>query len=78
MQPSSSCLPDLTKPFQIESDASDTLIGSALTQEYAFAKLIAFFSNILTSNEKNHSVHNYELLAIVTCCKAWCPYIDGQ
>ena len=72
-------LPDFTKPFCIESDASDTAVGGVLTQEHASVhKPIAFLSKTLTSSEQNYSVHDYELLAIVTCCKAWRPYIDGQ
>ena len=72
-------LPDFTKPFYIESDASDTAVGGVLTQEHASVhKPIAFHSNILTTSEQNYSVNDCELLAIVTYCKAWCPYIDGQ
>ena len=72
-------LPDFTKPFHIESDASDTAVGSVLTQEHAFVhKSIAFHSKTPNSSEQNYSVHDYELLEIVTYCKAWCPYIDGQ
>ena len=70
-------LPDCTKPFQIESDVSNTAIGGVLTQEYvAIHKSTAFFSNTLSSSEKNYSVNNYELLAIITCCKAWQRYND--
>ena len=62
---------DLTKLFQNESDASNTAVGSVHTQEHAsINKPIAFLNKTLTS-EKNYSVHDCELLAIVTCCKAW-------
>ena len=72
-------LPDFSKPFQIECDASDTAVGGVLTQEHdAVQKPLAFLSRTLTSSEKNYSVHDRELLAIVTCCKTWRPYIDGQ
>ena len=44
-------LPDFTKPFHIESDASDTAVGGVLTQEHASVrKPIAFLSNTLTSS----------------------------
>ena len=72
-------LSDFTKPFCIESSAFDSAIGGVLTQEHAsIHKPIAFLSKTLTKSERNYSVYDYKLLAIVTCCKAWCPYIDGQ
>ena len=72
-------MPDFTKPFCIESDASDTAEYSVSTQKQAsIHKPIAFLRKTSTSCEHNYSIHDHELLAIVTCCKAWCPYIDGQ
>ena len=72
-------LPDFTKPFHIESDASNTAVGGVLTQEHAsIHKPIAFPKQYLTSSEQNYSVCDYELLVIIICCKAWRPYIDGQ
>ena len=64
-------LPDFSKPFCIESDASDTAVGGVFAQEHAFVhKPIAFFSKTLASSEQNYSVYNHELLAIAFCCKA--------
>ena len=72
-------LPDFTKPFPIESDASDTAVGGILAQKHASVhKPIDFLSKTFTSSEQNYNVYDNELLAIVTCCKAWQPYIDGQ
>ena len=72
-------LPDFTKLFCIESDASDNAVGGVLTQEHVpDHKHIAFLSKTLTSCERNYSVHDYELLSIVTYCKAWCSYINRQ
>ena len=71
-------LPDFTKPFCIECNASDTAVGHDLTQEHVFVhKPIDFLSKTLTSSEQNYSIYDYKLLAIITYCKAWCPYIDG-
>ena len=79
MQPSYSCLPDFHKTFHIESDASNTAVGSTHTQEHAYIhKPIAFLRKMLISFERNYNDHDHELLAIVTCCKAWGPHIDGQ
>ena len=53
-------LPDFTKPFRIESAASDTTVGGVLTQEHASVhKPIAFLSKTLTSSEWNYSVHDW-------------------
>ena len=72
-------LPDYTKPFCSDSNASDTAIGGVLTKEHAaIHRPIAFLSKILTYSEQNYSIHDCELLASVTCYKAWRPYIDGQ
>ena len=86
MQPSSSCPARLCQQFSkgaishvVESDASDITVDGLFTQEHAYDhKPIALLRNILASGEKNYIVHNCELLAIVTCCKALAPNIDGQ
>ena len=71
-------LPDSTKPFSIKSDASDTAVRGVLTQKHeSVHKAIAFLRKISTRSERNYSVNNLELLAVVTCCKAWCN-IDAQ
>ena len=45
-------LPDSTRPFCIESDASETAVGGVLTQEHASVqKPIAFLINTLTSSK---------------------------
>ena len=70
---------DFTKPFQIESDAFDTAVGGVLTQEHAsIHKPISFLSKTLTSSEKNYSIHDCKLFAIITYHQAWRPYIDRQ
>ena len=70
---------DFTKPFCIEIDAFNTAVGGILTQQYAsIHNPIAFYSKTLSSSKLNYSVHDHELLAIITCCKTWRPYIDGQ
>ena len=62
-----------TKPLSIESNASDTAVDSVLIEEHASGhKPIAFLSKTLTSSEQKYSVHDCELLAVITYCKAWC------
>ena len=70
---------DFTKPFCIKSNASDTAVGGVVTQKHAcIHKPIAFLINTLMINKQSSSIHEYKLLAIVTYCKAWRLYIDGQ
>ena len=72
-------LPDFTKPFQIENDASNTAVGGVLMQKHSsFQKPIAILGKIFTNSEKHYSVYDSELLIIITCYRAWCPYIDSQ
>ena len=79
MQPSCFALLGFSKPFQVESNASNTTVDVVLIREHIpFHKPITFLSNTFTSSEKNDSVYKYKLLAIFTYCKAWHPYIDGQ
>ena len=69
---------DFTKPFSMESYASDTAVDGAHTQEHASVhKPINFLSKTLTSSECNYSIYN-QLLAIVACCKAWQSHINGH
>ena len=80
MQLSCSCFAKLFQSIlNTESDASDTVVGSVLTQDHAFShKTIALLSNTLTSCEKNYSVYDHKMLAIISYCKAWQGYIVRQ
>ena len=61
-------LPDFTKTYQIESDASETAIGGVLTEDnISVYTPIAFLSKILTTSKKNYHVHDCELLESVAC-----------
>ena len=72
-------LPESTKPFQIESNASDTAVGGAFTQEHTSVnKPISFLSNTLSSSEKKYSFYDHELHSSIIYCKAWCHCIDRQ
>jgi hypothetical protein len=58
--------PDLSKPFTIETDASEWAIGMILLQLGADGRLhpVAFDGRKLTGAELNYPVHEKELLAI--------------
>ena len=59
-------LPDPNRPFSVVCDASDFAIGSALlqTDNDGRERVIAFESRQLKAAEKNHPVHDKELLAM--------------
>jgi hypothetical protein len=72
-------LPDPTKPFEVETDASDYAIGGQLGQRDEQGKLhpVAFFSKKLSGPTLNYPVHDKELMAIVEAFKEWRPYLSG-
>ncbi len=54
--------PDLSKVFEIYTDASSKQLGAVITQDN---RPIAFFSRKLSDAQRKYSVTKIELLAIV-------------
>ncbi|SAM00569.1 hypothetical protein [Absidia glauca] len=72
--------PDMTKPFRIETDASDFGIGAVLLQENVHGVWcpLAFESKKLSSAEQSYPAQERELLAILHALRTWRCLIEGQ
>ena len=57
-------LVDVTKPFEIETDASDFALGGVLIQE---GHPIVYESRKLNDAERRYTISEKEMLAVVHC-----------
>jgi len=73
-------MPDMTRPFQIKTDASKYPSGGVLTQEDKNGNRhpIAFISKSFTDTERNYDIYDRELYAIIRALKEWRHYIQGS
>jgi hypothetical protein len=73
-------MPDQTRPFQIETDASKYTTGAVLTQIGANGDWHpkSFISKTLSPAERNYEIYDRELLAIIRALEEWCHYIQGS
>jgi hypothetical protein len=73
-------MPDQTKPFQIESDASKYASGAVLTQLDSNGNRhpCAFISKTFSPTERNYEIYDRELLAIIRALEEWRHYIQGS
>lgn len=65
-------MPDFTKKFIVEIDASRFRLGAVLLQS---GRLIAYLSKALSPRNKEKSVYERELMAIVMAFQKWCHYM---
>ena len=65
--------PDLTRPFQLQVDASAYATGAILTQadDRGKQQAVGYFSKTFNEAERNYDIHDRELLAVVRALKHW-------
>ena len=73
-------LPDWSRPFIVDTDASDQAIGAVLSQvnENGDEQVIAYASRCLSKTERNYCVTRRELLAVVTFLQQFKQYLLGH
>jgi hypothetical protein len=71
--------PDPSRPFVVETDASDYALGGVLSQYDDKRQLlpVAFYSRQLLAAERNYEIYDKELLAIHECFKEWRHFLQG-
>lgn len=70
--------PDYNRPFIIQSDASDVGMGAILVQgEGEDEKVIAYFSQKLSSAQRKYQTTERECLAVILAVEKFRPYIEG-
>ena len=73
-------LPNWSKPFLLDTDASETGIGAVLSQvqDDGSECVMAYASRLLSKQEHNYCVTRKELLAVVTFLQHFRPYLIGS
>jgi hypothetical protein len=73
-------MPDHSKPFQIECDASKYASGAVLTQldSNGDRHPCAFISKTFSPTERNYEIYDQKLLAIIRALEEWRHCIHGS
>lgn len=70
--------PDFTKPFIIQTDASDKGVGAVLVQEEKEnEKVICYMSQKLSVAQTKYTTTEKECLAVILAIEKFRPYIEG-
>lgn len=70
--------PDFSKPFTLQTDASNSGLGAILAQKFDDGdRPIAYASRALTKHEKKYFASEVECLCVLSAIKKFRPYIEG-
>ena len=71
--------PDVTQPFQLETDASDFASGAVLSQLADDGKWrpVGFLSKSFNDAERNYPIYDKELLSVVRALREWRHLLEG-
>ena len=71
--------PDFSKPFIVAVDASDFAIGASLIQEVdGLERPVCFISRKKRSQQRNHSVIEKEVFALLTAGRSFSVYFGSE
>lgn len=72
-------MPDVQKPFRVESDASGFTTGAVLSQQGDDNKWhpCAYLSQSMSPAERNYDIYDKELLSIIRALEEWRHYLEG-
>lgn len=68
-------LPDFTKEFEVQTDASEYALGGVLLQDN---HPVAYESRKLKPAERNYPAHDKEMVAVIHCLRVWRHYLLGE
>lgn len=68
-------MPDVQKPFEIETDASARALGAVLWQD---GWVVAYHSEMFNTAVLNYPTYEKEMYTIVLAVKHWGHYLLGK
>jgi len=73
-------IPDPSKRFFVESDASKWATGAILRQldNNGDLKPCGYISHSLTATERNYDIYDRELLGIIRALQTWRHFLEGS